>query len=324
MKKEKAEDKLPEQEVESVNEEAGEMAETETATKKETSEKVTEPVVNAEKLPDKEVKATEEMKKETTTSKGEYREANTNYLKSLYPDMEINDENYSSTMEKAMGEKIIPKMESYDRANTKFKQMMHSEPVMANVMADVSQGESFTTALPRYLDIASLELKPGDPDYTKWEENNKARVENYKASMDRKTQIENNQRKSEEEISKFFNEMSMDDDSKQGFANFVTELMDRAYAGEVTKTFLNKMYHAWKYEDDLKLAEETGTTKGRNQKIMDEKMNDEKVKEGDGLPVIDGGVSKERVAKPVDPFAEGLRKSVSKKSILSGNGGGYV
>ncbi len=274
--------------------------------------------VNATAIPDKETKGTEETGQEKTTSVGEYKEANMKYLKGMNPDAEINDDNYGTMLEKSFSE-MAPKMERFNKANDKFKQMMNAEPVMAKVMADVSQGSKFVPALARYVDFSSMTPVEGDPDYTEWEANNAKRMEEWTASQERNKSIEENVAKSEATVSSWMEKKQLKDEEAKSFASFVTELFDKAYSGEVTENFLNRMFQAWKYEDDVKTAEEVGITKGKNAKIMEEKFDEEKAKTGDGMPFVDGGKAKEEETKKESPIMSGLRSAVNKKSILSGN-----
>lgn len=278
---------------------------------------------SAEAMSDKQVAKTEESSKGKTTSSGEYRDSNMEYLKQMNPGMEITDENYVPAIEKTFSE-IAPKMDSYNRANEKFKTMMQGEPILQKVVSDVAQGASFVETLPRYLDISNLEPKPGDPDYIKWEENNARRQSEYKQAQERQAQIKDNEARSMETIKKFFGNIGLADEDQKNFAKFIIELMDRAYSGEITETFLNKMYHAWKYDDDVKVAEQVGRTAGRNEKIVTEKLKSDKMKKGDGLPDIEGGAVKEAEKKMdnADDLTKGLRQIVGKKSILGG--GEYV
>jgi hypothetical protein len=262
-----------------------------------------------------------EQSAEKTTSHGEYREANESYMKSMYPDTEINDGNYDEMVAKTMAEHFIPKMKGYQEANEKLRAMMTSEPELGKILADMAQGAKFVEILPRYVDVQNLKLEPGDPDYSTWEANNKARMESYHQNLDRQTQLQNNQRKSMETIASWFEEKGFGDEDQKGFTSFVSELLDRAYSGEITPEFLNKMYYAMNYEEDVKKAEEVGAVKGRNEKIVVEDLEESAMKAGDGMPVITGGVSAEKEERPdnADPLTKSLRGLKNKKSVLPGN-----
>lgn len=274
----------------------------------------------AEVLPDKESKATET--KEATTSKGEYADVASNYLKGLNPGLEINDDNYVSTMEQTLAEKIMPRMQAYDEANTNLRAMMHGNPKLGKVLADMAKGARFEEALPRYYDVSGFKLEPGDPDYTKWEAANKQRMTEYQASLDRETQMENNRKKSEEVISSWFSEKGLDDKGKEEYGSFVSDLLERAYAGEITPEFLNKLYYAMTYQDDLAKAQKAGEIKAKNEKIAMETLKEDTALKGDKLPVIDGGAAKEKVEPKPDnanPLVQGLRSMGQKKTVLPGN-----
>lgn len=272
-------------------------------------------------IPDKEVKATETAPKQSA-SKGEYAEGNMKFLQGFNPGLEINDDNYVSTMEKTLAETIMPRMAAYDNANTNLKAMIHGNPKLGKVLSDMAKGAKFEEALPRYYDPNGFKLAPGDPDYNAWEAANKQRMDDYTKDMDRQTQIENNRKKSEETISAWFAEKEMGDEAKQEYGSFVSELLERAYSGEVTPEFLNKMKYAMDYKDDVAKAAEAGEIKGRNEKIVTEKMEEDTALKGDKLPVVDGGGAKEKVEpKPdnADPLVQSLRKMNKRTSVLPGN-----
>lgn len=264
---------------------------------------------------------TPEPKKKVIPTVNKHREGNLAYMKSVYPDTEISDDNWGESMNNAMGEHALPKLKRYDEANNNLMAMVGGEPELSKILADMAQGAKFTEVLPRYVDIENLKLAPGDPDYTKWQANNKQRKTDYQSSLDRKTQIENNQIKSQKTIEAFFSEKKMDDTAKKEYGSFVADLLDRAYAGELTTEFLNKMFHAKNYVDDVKTAEVVGTVKGKNEKIVTEEMKDKKKKQGDGLPDINGGNAREKETTPdtADEFTKSLRKITSRKPIIKGN-----
>ena len=276
---------------------------------------------NKEKMSDKQPTQAETYQK-SSASAGEYREANMEYMRGAYPDMELNDENYDEMLNKTVHEFLVPKLKGYEENNTKIKAMMEAEPQLAQILADMARGARFEQVLPRYVDVPNLKLEPGDPDYTEWEANNKYRMDNYQQGLDRKTQLENNQRKSQEVIASWFEEKQMKDDDKKEFGMYVADLLDRAYSGEITQEFLNKMYYAMNYEKDIASAEDAGRVAGRNEKIVEGKMKEDKQKTGDGMPVTSGGASKEKETKPDNrnDFEKGLSRMVTKQPIIKGNG----
>lgn len=274
-----------------------------------------------EMLADKEVKAAEVAPKKSE-SKGEYAETNRSFLQGLNPGLEINDDNYVSTMEKTLAETIMPRMTAYDDANKNLKAMVHGNPNLGKVLSDMAKGAKFEEALPRYYDPNGFKLEPGDPDYIKWEAAGKQRMADYEKDMDRQTQMENNRKKSEETINAWFEEKQMDDDSKKEYGSFVSELLERAYAGEVTPEFLNKMKYAMDYKDDVAKAAEAGEVKGRNEKIVTEKLEEDTALKGDKLPVIDGGGATEKVEEKPDnanPLVKSLRGMKQRTSVLPNN-----
>lgn len=277
--------------------------------------------MGAEPIPDKEQVQVEEQA--STTSEGEYKGAVTEYLKSVNGEEDINDDNYTTVLEKTVAEHVIPRMKAYDQANTNLKAMIHGDPKLGRILADMAKGARFEEVLPRYYDANDFLMQPGDPDYSKWEAANKERMASYQNSLDAETQLENNRIKSEETIRSWFEEKGLQDTERKEYGSFVAELLDRAYAGEITTEFLNKMFYAWKYQDDVAEAEKVGELRGRNAKIVNEKMEEDLQKEGDGLPVIEGGVTKEKEApieeSPADPLVQSLRERNKRTPVIPGN-----
>lgn len=275
----------------------------------------------AEAIPDKESKAVETAPT-STTSKGEYYEDNVSYLQGLNPDVEINDDNYVSTMEKSLAESIRPKMQAYDSANTNLKAMIHGDPKLGMVLSDMAKGAKFEEALPRHYDPASFTMAEGDPDYLAWEAANTQRKADFDKDLDRQTQMSNARLASEKTIGAWFEESKMDDDAKKEYGAFVSDMLEKAYSGEVTSEFLNKMKYAMDYKDDVAKATEVGEVKGRNEKIVTEKMAEDTSLKGDNLPVIDGGGATEKVEELPDtgnPLVQSLRGMSNRKSVIPGN-----
>jgi Asp-tRNA(Asn)/Glu-tRNA(Gln) amidotransferase C subunit len=258
---------------------------------------------------------------ETTTSKGEYREANMEYMKGMYPDSEINDDNYSDMIERTMSEKLIPTAKKYHEGNEKLKALMHSEGKLAMILGDMGKGAKFEEVLPKYVDVRNLELKPGDPDYTVWEANNKHREDTYKQAMSREEEIRNNTNETMRIMSDWFKEQNMDEGMQKEYGDFVTKFLDEAYAGKMSKDFHNAMKRLMNYDSDMKKETEAAEIKGRNAKIVEEKMAEKEKKAGDGYPVIEGGQSKQKETKKVEDNAlvKGLKGRQNRKSVIPGN-----
>lgn len=248
-----------------------------------------------------------------------YRDGNMEYMKSMNPDVEIGDDNYSSMMDETMGKHVIPKMKGYDAANLNLKAMMESEPKLAKILADMSQGAKFEEVLPRYIDVANLTPAEGDDNYAAWEGNNKKRMDDYNSSEKRRGTVKANKSRSEKVISDWYDKKGMDDEGKKGFGTYVADLLDKAYSGDITPKFLDKMFNSMNYDGDVASAAEVGNIKGKNEKIVEGKMKEEAKQKGDGMPNIDGGSTKEVKEKAPDNsdgITRNLRNFTSKKSIL--------
>jgi len=268
-----------------------------------------------------ETTSTDPEAKSSAESAGEYKDDVVSFLKKDNPDLEVTDDNYLSLMEKTMAGEVIPKMNAYDEANVNLRAMMSDNPNLSKVMADMAKGAKFEEALPRYYDTQGMVLEEGDPDYTKWEAANKDRMFRYKEDLDRETQLENNRVKSQATIQEWFDNKELSDTDKGEYGTFVKETLARAYEGEVTQEFLNKMYYAMKYKDDVAGAAAAGEVKGKNATIVEDDALVEG-RNGDGIPSISGGSTEaktEALPDTADPFVRGLRGMSSRKSVIDGN-----
>lgn len=272
----------------------------------------------AAELPKTEVK-TVEPKASGTSASGEYKEGNIEFMRSMNPGMEINDENYVSSMESTLAN-VAPRIKNYDEASNNLKAMIYDNPKLGMVLTDMSKGDKFESAFPRHFDISSLEPKPGDPNHDAWEAATIERKAAYDSHVAEQKAIDENITKSEQVIEEWFDKKGYDDAAKTAFGTFVIGLLERAYKGEITEEFLNKMDKAMNHEDEVQKAAEAGEIKGRNEKIVAEKMNDEELKKGDGLAdLTGGGEAQEAVeAKPdnADRLTRGLRQLTSKRPLL--------
>lgn len=257
-----------------------------------------------------------------STSTGEYRESNMEYMKGMYPDSEINDDNYGEMMDKAMSENLIPTANKYKEGNEKLKAMMHSEGKLAMILGDMGKGAKFEEVLPKYVDTRNLELKPGDPDYTVWEANNKHREDTYKKSMSREEEIRNNTNETMRIMSDWFKAENMDEGMQKEYGDFVTKFLDEAYAGKMSKDFHNSMKRMMNYDSDRASDIAAAEIKGKNTKIVEGKMEEKKKTAGDGLPNLEGGASNEKETKVEETgngLTRGLKQMQKKKPVISGN-----
>ena len=261
-----------------------------------------------------------EQSPKTSVSKGEYRDGNMEYMKGMYPDTEINDDNYTSMMEETLG-KQIPKMNNYDKTNKSLRAMMKSEPTLSKILGDMAKGGKFEEVLPRYLDTRNLELKPGDPDYTVWEANNKHREDAYDTKMNREKELDINEQETQQILSQWFKDNKYDDVAQGEYAEYVKKFLKGPYDGKMSAEFHNGMKRMMNYESDMAKETKAAEIKGKNTKIVEQKMQEKKVQTGDGLPNIDGGASKvkETPKETGNALERGLRRRSSKKSIISGN-----
>ncbi len=277
-----------------------------------------------EKLPDKEVVKVGSSENGTvaTTSEGEYSEtqkAVMSALKNTYgEDITPTSENYTSKLENMVASDLLPKSEklkSYDEANTRLIAMMEDEPVLSEIMVDVSKGRKFTSAIKHHLDVANLP-EEDDSDMAAWEENDKARMSRYNEKQSRMKELADNEERSLLALEEFASENKLEGEELQKFVKLTADFLDRAYSGDITKDFLQVMFNHMNREKDMSQAAEVAALGAKNAKIKEEFFN-EKDYTGDGLPhAMGSGGGAATTEDTVDPVVRSLSKHLDQGSVL--------
>lgn len=282
-----------------------------------------EDMEKGEKLPDKEVVMVGSVENGTpaTTSEGEYSEEQKQVMsamKSHYgEDITPSREDYTSKLEGMVATDLIPKagrLKSYDEANTRLIAMMEDEPILSEIMVDVSKGRKFTSAIKHHLDISAIP-EDDDTDMAAWEENDKMRMSRYNERQARQNEIADNEERSLATLEEFASENKLEGEDLVKFTQLVADLLDRAYSGDITKDFLQVMYNHMNRDKDMSQAAELAALSAKNTKIKEEKFNAGDYA-GDGLPhPVGSGLGVESKAD-LDPMVESLNKHLDQGSVL--------
>lgn len=280
---------------------------------------------DAKPIPDKETTTAEVAgsKKVKTVSKDEYsdqKKAVMGAMNTHYGDGEVTDDNYNEKMEGMVKDHYMPamdKLDKYHASNKNVLAMMDSEPVLSSVLSDMGNGGKFMDVLPRYVDMETIKEKGGE-DAGAWEENKRIREEAYNNKLARKQELADNEQMSIKTYGEFSTENKMDEAGAEAFGKYIAETLQDAYDGKMSKEFLTRMLRSMKYELDMADAEKVGETKGKNEKIVAEKMNDKELA-SDTLPIINSGRSEaqDQANKPATPdFVKRLGKKVGERASI--------
>jgi len=273
-------------------------------------------------IPDKEVKPETidtDSKTESTSSDGEYTEEKKvamGHMKSYYgEDVEINDLNYYQKMEEMVSKDYGPTKEKntkYETANKNVQAMMHDNPEMGGVLADMGKGAKAGQVLNKYFDLQAI-IDSGGGDDDMYEENNKARTANYEKYQAHLKTLTDNEEKSFAVIEEFKKEKKLEGENADKFGNWIADAIEAANMGNITKDFLERMYYAMNYESDVADAKKIGEISTKNAAIDEKMKSEEELQLGDGTPRIES--ANEEIDKGVgsgDELADKMEKSIGK------------
>lgn len=200
------------------------------------------------------------------------------YLRAENPDSEIDYEDDDAFFG-ALDASMLGKDESIKRYKENSKTLsdvMNNNPEVGAFIADIVGGMDTLEAISsNFGDIFSddEEIKAS---YKKGLENHKNRfAEQEKIKELQKANVEKFQAEVEEFI------QGLPEEEREGFAQFVGDTADKIYMFDFSNDLLNRMLKAYKYDQDVQEAQETGEVIGRNENIELKKKD-----VSDGVPNI--------------------------------------
>lgn len=234
-------------------------------------------------------------------------------LTKAYPDRKFEKpEDYDSGMDE-----YLTGLEGYKEKgqalNTKLLALFEAEPQVGEVIRDMINGASFREALARHISPEDLTAIEGDPDYEGWSKNKASREETATKRRQFETDYANNLKLSQADIEKFAEENGLDEKGVGELLESIDNMLADFHQGKITKDALSRMLKAFRYEEDIKNAEETGAIKGRNEQIVAKKA--EENTDGDGLPRPSKTVTPP-VATPKKSPLQGLEDYVNKQELF--------
>lgn len=219
-------------------------------------------------------------------------------IKSMNPDKEFaSDDDMLSAADEKMSEHEGYRSQN-EEANKKIIEALYAEPVLAQVLDEVGQGASLVQALAKFISPDDLEKAAGESDAEAYETNKAQRESNRKAHQDFMDEVNANTAASQAVIEEWSAKRGIDPEAMTAFVNDVSTVLQDAYKGKITPSFLDKMYEAQTKSADLEEAAATGEIKGRNANI-EELTAKESGQQGDGLPAIASLGSTQAPPKPM-------------------------
>lgn len=201
-------------------------------------------------------------------------------------------------------------------ANKNLVEIFNSDPTLVGVLRDMTEGASFAEALARNVDLESLKVPEGDPDYPKWKENLEQRKKKQQEHDEFRAKYSENLDMSQKEVDEFAKENNLSEDDARAFLTTVDELLGEIFEGKITKKFLTMMRKAINYQGDIETAATAAKIAGKNEGIEQKVAKEKTKKEGDGLPgVTASNKAIEGEKKPTNWVAETF-KNLSDKNLL--------
>lgn len=209
-----------------------------------------------------------------------------------FPNVAVTEENKAE---------LLRAVKQFD-ALRELAELFNSEPDLAQAIVDFRNGEDFWVALAKYVDMDAIKPIEGEPNFSKWEENKKARMEKLTASEEKLKRIEENKGKTRAAIEAFMSENGISYEEFNPIMDMTIKLISAVGEGEITKELLTVVYKYMNLDDELKNAEMIGEQKGKNTKITDLMDKEQGELKGDGIPDLKGSAVPPGSAKKQNIF----------------------
>lgn len=207
-------------------------------------------------------------------------------MKGYYPDKEYPDDN--ALMDDAhskMGE-LDGYYKENEAKNEEFINFLADNPEWREAIVYGMKGVPLRAVIARMYDPEDLVAEDGDPDFEQVQASREERKAKRAEAEAFQAELQANIEASQEEIKAFAEENGMDEESSVSFLGNVTQVLEDAYKGKITKDFLARMYTAENHEKEVAAAAENGVIEGKNAKIDEMKAIERESKAGDSLPSI--------------------------------------
>lgn len=203
------------------------------------------------------------------------------HLSQKYPDRQFEDDSEAENAFYEDYEATNSKLAEAELNNKKVYELIESNPALADVIITMSEGVPFEIALARNVDLEALMPKDGEQNFDTIQQEFEGRKKRLEESRKRIETVESNREKSSQTAQEFYASKQMSDTEVKEFMDFVDNLFDGIFNGDISSKTLEKLYQAYKYEEDVQGALEQGEVNGRNAKIEAKR---ETISTTDGLP----------------------------------------
>lgn len=162
--------------------------------------------------------------------------------------------------------------------------VIDDDPDFGLVLHDVMKGDKVSTAFARYYGAEAFsEPQEGEPDYEEFGKYKTERANKRKEKEERLKVLRNNEEVSIKEIDSYMEEKGLTPEQAQDFFEKADNFFKDIYDGKITKDHLAMLERAFGYETAVAEAEEAGKIAGRNEQIVEQKVNKPKTS---GMPEI--------------------------------------
>lgn len=205
------------------------------------------------------------------------------FMSSKYPDSEWpTDEEYESALADHL-EDADRRLTGYAETDEQIARILDMNPDFALVLRDMGRGVPFRVALRRYVD--DLTPAEGDEDYSEYIKAAEEYTSRKKDLDERIATRTANLEASDRTFATFIDSQGWDEQKKEGFIDFVTQMMETLETGVVSEDVLQMLSNAYTHDDDVAEALEEGQIEGRNERITTKRV---KQSNTDGVPAGGG------------------------------------
>lgn len=182
-----------------------------------------------------------------------------------------------------------------EEVNAKLMEAITANPELSIFLKEVLSGTPVRAALFK-ADINLSEPLDGDEDMEAYAHAVKERAKAKAEASKRAKEYQSNCQASEVEIETFFKEKKALEEEQAQFVDFIDNgILAQLYSGKCDKGLLEKLWKAYKYEEDVATAKSAGEIDGRNAQIEVKRasMNANR----DGLPSAGSSITPEPTSK---------------------------
>jgi len=169
-------------------------------------------------------------------------------------------------------------------ANQKLVALFEAEPQIADVITSMIAGDTMRSALARHIGAEDLVPEEGDPDYAKWDENNKQRLARIENTNKFNQEFNDNLEFSRQSVEAFAEENNLKPEEAEKILTEFDDMLKDIFRGKITKETLAKIVRAVKHDEAVKEAKEEGIIAGKNEAVK--AVVEKETPKTDGIPVV--------------------------------------